>query len=156
MDLNFYLNKAVDEGFKGMRADKGGPFGAVIVRNGEIVGSGCNMVTSSNDPTAHGEVMAIRDACMRLQTFKLDGCILFSSAEPCPMCLAAAYWAGIGTVYYGVDRLDTEKIGFSDKFIYDEFRLPPEERKLKALQLDSPEARNLFAEWAAKADKIPY
>src|ERR1700761_2068275 len=111
-----------------MKAGFGGPFGAVVVRKGKVVGRGWNQVTSTNDPTAHAEVVAIRDACKRLKTFQLDDCDLYTSCEPCPMCLSAIYWARIPAVYYGNTRQDAAAIGFDDDFIYQQIPLPPEKR----------------------------
>lgn len=139
-----------------MRCGKGGPFGAVVVKGGKIVGRGCNEVTSSNDPTAHAEIVAIRDACHRLKTFDLEGCELYTSCEPCPMCLSAIYWARIQTVFYGNTRKDAAKIAFDDDFIYREVALPIRKRSLKMKQLLRNEALKAFAEWQEKEDKIPY
>ncbi len=151
-----YLTYAIDEAFTGMRDDKGGPFGAVIVLDGEIVGKGCNSVTSTNDPTAHAEVVAIRDACQRLKRFHLTGAVMYASCEPCPMCLSAIYWADIKTIYYASDRVDVENIGFSDNFIYEELAMPIEERSVKMERMKLPAATKLFAEWTDKQDKIRY
>jgi tRNA(Arg) A34 adenosine deaminase TadA len=139
-----------------MRCGKGGPFGAVVVKSGKVVGRGCNEVTSSNDPTAHAEIVAIRDACRRLKTFDLERCELYTSCEPCPMCLSAIYWARIHKVFYGNTRKDAAKIAFDDDFIYHEVALPIRKRTLKMKQLLRKEALKAFAEWEAKADKVPY
>lgn len=139
-----------------MRCGKGGPFGAVVVKAGKIVGRGCNEVTSSNDPTAHAEIVAIRDACHRLKTFDLEGCELYTSCEPCPMCLSAIYWARIQMVFYGNTRKDAAKIAFDDDFIYREVALPIRKRSLKMKRLLRNEALKAFAEWQQKEDKIPY
>ena len=139
-----------------MRANCGGPFGAVIVRKGKVVGRGWNQVTSTNDPTAHAEVTAIRDACRRLKTFALDDCELYTSCEPCPMCLAAIYWARLRRVYYGNTRKDAAKIDFDDDLIYREVAAPIAKRKIPMKQLLRTEALAAFKEWANKADKIAY
>ncbi len=156
MDLEYYLEEAVAEGKKGMLANLGGPFGAVIVLDGKIIARGCNMVTSANDPTAHAEIVAIRNACKALGTFNLNGAILFAISEPCPMCMSAIYWAGIKEVYYGTDRSDAQRIGFSDKFIYDELALPYSSRSVKVLRLKNQKADALFNDWEKKSDKTPY
>jgi guanine deaminase len=140
----------------GMRGDRGGPFGCVVVRRGKIVGRGDNRVTSTNDPTAHAEVTAIRDACATLQTFQLTDCELYTSCEPCPMCLAAIYWARIPTVFYGNTRADAAAIGFDDDFIYRQIPLSPEQRTVAMQPLLHDEAKVAFAEWAAKKDKMRY
>ena len=139
-----------------MRANCGGPFGAVVVRRGKIVGRGWNQVTSTNDPTAHAEVTAIRDACRRLKTFQLDDCELYTSCEPCPMCLAAIYWARFKKVFYGNTRQDAARINFDDDFIYREVARPIARRKIPMKQLLRPEALAAFVEWKEKADKIAY
>ena len=139
-----------------MRANCGGPFGAVVVRKGKIVGRGWNQVTSSNDPTAHAEVTAIRDACKKLKTFQLDDCELYTSCEPCPMCLSAIYWARIPQIFYGNTRTDAAAIGFDDDFIYQQVPLPPEQRTVKMQLFLRDEAQGAFKEWAAKTDKVRY
>ena len=139
-----------------MRANCGGPFGAVVVRNGKVVGRGWNQVTSTNDPTAHAEVTAIRDACRRLKTFQLDDCALYTSCEPCPMCLSAIYWARFKKVYYANTRQDAAKIQFDDDLIYREVARPISKRIIPMKQLLRPEALKVFAEWKTKTDKIRY
>ena len=139
-----------------MRRNHGGPFGAVVVRNGRVIGRGWNQVTSANDPTAHAEVMAIRAACRRRKTFRLQDCELYTSCEPCPMCLSAIYWARIGKVYYANTRKDAARIDFDDDFIYAEVSRPISRRKLAMRQLMRKEALAAFAEWQKKADKISY
>lgn len=134
----------------------GGPFGAVIVRDGEIVSTGVNTVTNDNDPTAHAEINAIRHACKKLQTFQLTGCVIYSSCEPCPMCLSALYWAGVGKIYFGNTKEDAEAIDFSDKFIYDELKRPREERKLSTVKVDDRNTILAFEKWASDPDKIKY
>ena len=134
----------------------GGPFGAVVVRDGEIIARGANSVTLRNDPTAHAEVTAIRAACAALANFKLDGCDLYTSCEPCPMCLSAAYWAGIRHIYYGTNRTDAAAIGFDDSFIYDQISLPPSSRTIGATPLLRGEALEAFRLWRDKPDKTEY
>lgn len=134
----------------------GGPFGAVIVRDGEIIASGANSVTLANDPTAHAEVNAVRNACASLNTFMLPGCIVYSSCEPCPMCLSALYWAGVEKIFYGNTKEDAAAIDFSDKFIYDEIERKPEGRHVLGIHVDNSETIKAFEKWAAKSDKIKY
>lgn len=151
-----YLKVAFEEALIGMRSNAGGPFGAVIVLNDKIVGRGHNMVTSKNDPTAHAEIVAIRNACDLLQTFHLADAVLYTTCEPCPMCLAAIYWADIKSVYYYYDRNDAANIGFSDKFIYDELEKPVKDRIVGIQSLDFQMANDLFEEWESKQDKLAY
>jgi guanine deaminase len=151
-----FMREAVRLSIQMMRRGKGGPFGAVVVKGNRIVGRGCNQVTSSNDPTAHAEVVAIREACKTLKTFQLDDCDLYTSCEPCPMCLSAIYWARLRSVFYGNTRKDAAKIAFDDDFIYREVALPIRKRSLVMKQLLRDEALAAFVEWENKADKIPY
>lgn len=137
-------------------ANGGGPFGAVIAKDGEIVATGVNRVTANNDPTAHAEVSAIREAATKLGAFDLSGCEIYTSCEPCPMCLGAIYWARLNKVYYGNNKTDAKNIGFDDSFIYDELELPREERKLPSEALLSEEAIKAFRLWDEKSDKIEY
>jgi len=134
----------------------GGPFGAVIVKDGEVVGEASNSVTIDHDPTAHAEVNAIRQACRRLETFDLSGCEIYCSCEPCPMCLGAIYWAHIDKIYYGNNQRDAARIGFDDAFIYRELDLDPSERRTKMEQLLPEEARHAFDLWEQKSDKTEY
>ncbi len=134
----------------------GGPFGAVIVKDDMIVSTGANSVTLLNDPTAHAEVLAIRHACAKLKNFKLDGCIVYSSCEPCPMCLSALYWAGVKKIYYGNTKEDAASIDFSDRFIYEELERKQKYRKLPAIHIDGTTAIKAFQKWAASTEKIPY
>lgn len=134
----------------------GGPFGAVIVKDEKIIAEGCNRVTSDNDPTAHAEVVAIREACKKLNTFNLTGCEIYTSCEPCPMCLAAIYWARLDTVYFANEKHDAANIGFDDKFIYDEFALELHQRKIKMVKLHIKDALEVFNEWKNRDDKIEY
>lgn len=134
----------------------GGPFGAVIARDGKIVATGVNRVTANNDPTAHAEVSAIRAACEKLNTFDLSGCEIYTSCEPCPMCLGAIYWAHIDKIYYGNDKDDAKAIDFDDSFIYDELALPRGERRLPVEVLLDNEAIKAFEMWKNKSDKVEY
>ena len=151
-----FMREAIRLSIQMMRRGKGGPFGAVVVKANKIVGRGCNEVTSSNDPTAHAEIVAIRDACKRLKTFQLDECDLYTSCEPCPMCLSAMYWARLRGVFYGNTRKDAARIAFDDDFIYREVALPIRQRKLVMKQLLRKESLAAFREWEKKKDKIPY
>lgn len=150
------MQEAIRLAEEGMRAKRGGPFGCVIVRQGKIIARGTNRVTSTNDPTAHAEVTAIRDACRDLGTFQLADCELYTSCEPCPMCLAAIYWAHIPTVYFANTRADAAAIGFDDDFIYRQIPLPPEKRALKMQPLLREAALTTFKAWAAMPDKVKY
>lgn len=151
-----WMDEAISLARAGMRIHGGGPFGAVIVAAGELVGRGCNQVTPLLDPTAHAEITAIRDACRALQRFDLRGCVLYTSCEPCPMCLSAIYWARLDRVYFASTRKDAAGIGFDDDFIYQQIPLKIAARSLPMHQLPTSSAADLFAEWAAKPDKIPY
>jgi len=151
-----FMREAIRLSLVNMRDQGGGPFGAVIVRAGKIVARGWNRVTGTNDPTAHAEVVAIRKACKKLKTFKLEGCELYTSCEPCPMCLAAIYWAHLDRVYYANTQTDAARIDFNDQFIYRELARPITRRKLPMAPLLRSEALKVFAEWKNKADKIKY
>ncbi len=150
-----YMQMAIDLAIENV-ANGGGPFGAVIVRNGEVVATGVNRVTANSDPTAHAEVSAIRSACQKLGTFLLDGCEIYSSCEPCPMCLGAIYWAHIERLYYGANKQDAADAGFDDSFIYHELAIRPADRRLKMRVLMAGEAQTVFQVWKAKADKVTY
>ncbi len=150
------MREAIRLADDGMGQGRGGPFGCVVVRRGEIVGRGNNRVTSTNDPTAHAEVTAIRDACAHLKTFQLTDCEIYTSCEPCPMCLAAIYWARLPQVFYGNTRQDAAAIGFDDDFIYQQVPLPPEQRAIAMKPLLRDEALATFKNWAAKTDKVRY
>lgn len=134
----------------------GGPFGAVIARDGEVIATGVNRVTAAHDPTAHAEVNAIREACRKLNTYDLNGCVIYSSCEPCPMCLGAIYWAHLDKLFFGNNKTDAKKIGFDDSFIYDELELPRDRRRLPSRVMLSDEAIRAFEMWMQKADKIEY
>jgi guanine deaminase len=153
---NRFMREAIRLSQSKMRGNHGGPFGAVVVRNGKIIGRGWNQVTSTNDPTAHAEMVAIRAACRRLKSFQLDGCELYTSCEPCPMCLAAIYWARLERVYYGNTRQDAQRIEFDDDLIYQEVATPIAKRQIPMQQLLRPEALAVFKEWATKADRVRY
>ncbi|GAB4160076.1 MAG: nucleoside deaminase [Winogradskyella sp.] len=151
-----YMLEAVKAALKGMHSNEGGPFGCVIVKDGKIVGRGNNKVTSTNDPTAHAEVTAIRDACKNLGSFQLQGCEIYTSCEPCPMCLGAIYWARPDKVYYGCNQVDAANIGFDDEFIYKEIPLPYNKRSIPFEQLAPEIAIRPFEEWEKKEDKTEY
>lgn len=150
-----FMRKAIELSVESVKKG-GGPFGAVIVRNGEIIATGMNCVTSSNDPTAHAEVNAIREACEKLKTFRLDDCELYASCEPCPMCLSAIYWAHIIKVYYSNSRIDAARSGFSDAFIYNEIPKMPDHRRIPCVPLMRGEGGEAFRLWHDKADKTEY
>ena len=151
-----FMRRAIAISAEMMRALKGGPFGAVIVRDGEIIAEGHNKVTSSNDPTAHAEVVAIREACRKLESFSLEGCEIYTSCEPCPMCLSAIYWARLERIYYANTREDAAKVGFDDDLLYGEMARPIGERQLPATRLLGQEAFAVFQEWDTLPDKVPY
>ena len=151
-----FLRRAIELATENVVSGAGGPFGAVIVLDGRIVGEGINTVTATHDPTAHGEVNAIRAAAKALGTFTLAGCQLYTSCEPCPMCLAAAYWARIDAIYYGACAADAARAGFDDAFLYEELRKDKAARTLPATQLLGDEAWSSFAAWIASANKIEY
>lgn len=139
-----------------MQSNQGGPFGAVIVKNGKIIGEGWNKVTSSNDPTAHAEVTAIREACKSLSTFELQDCEIYTSCEPCPMCLSAIYWARISKIYFANTRKDASDIQFDDDFLYQEIPKEISDRKIPMQQCCHQEAIEVFKEWEKKTDKVRY
>ena len=151
-----YMLEAVELSRKGISGLEGGPFGCVIVRGDEVVGRGWNKVTSSCDPTAHAEIVAIREACEKLGSHQLTGCEVYTSCEPCPMCLGAIYWARIDQIYYANDKADAAAIGFDDKFIYDEIACSMENRKLPIVQLLRDEAQGAFKLWERSESKTEY
>ena len=151
-----HLRRAIQLAQENIASGRGGPFAAVIVRDGEVIAEGANSVTSTNDPTAHGEVNAIRNACQALGTFSLAGCEIYTSCEPCPMCLAAIYWARLGAIYYGSNQLDAAKAGFDDAFLYEEIRKESSSRTIPSIQLLQGEAWAAFAAWQQLPDKIDY
>ena len=151
-----HMRRAIELSQEMMRSGHGGPFGAVVVKNDTIIAEGSNQVTSSNDPTAHAEVVAIRRACQALATFDLTGCEIYTSCEPCPMCLSAIYWARLDRIYYANNRYDADKIGFRDDFLYREIALPLEQRSIPTARLSPAEAWAAFEEWDRKPDKTRY
>lgn len=151
-----FMQMAVDLSKRGMQEGKGGPFGAIVVKDDEVIGQGCNCVLVYKDPTAHAEVMAIRDACKKLNNFQLEGCEIYTSCEPCPMCLGAIYWARPDRVYYANTREDAANAGFDDSFIYNEISSPVSERKIPMYRLDYKEALAPFLEWKKNEHKINY
>lgn len=155
MDKREYMQEAIDLSIASVESG-GGPFGAVIVKDGEIIARASNSVTINNDPTAHAEVNAIRAACQSLQNFSLEGCELYTSCEPCPMCLSAAYWAGIKRIYFGNTRDDAKAIDFDDSFIYDEIPLAPQSRSIPSEQMLHENALKAFRLWVEKEDKVRY
>lgn len=155
-DHEKFMRIAIELAEQNVKRSVGGPFGAVIVKDGEIVAQSANQVVTQNDPTAHAEVAAIRLACQRLGTYNLEGCIIYTSCEPCPMCLGAIYWARFDTIYYGNTKTDAAAIGFDDDFIYQELELPLEKRKLKIAQLLPDEALIAFRLWKSSEEKTDY
>ncbi|WP_421944476.1 nucleoside deaminase [Pedobacter sp.] len=151
-----FMRLAITLSAKNVTENIGGPFGAVVVKDGEIVAGSGNKVTSTNDPTAHAEVSAIRLACTKLNTFDLSGCVIYTSCEPCPMCLGAIYWAKIDTIYYANTKVDAENIGFSDKFIYEELEKEMGNRSLPVVQLMRDEALEAFKLWEKSPMRIEY
>lgn len=157
MDQNEQLmREAIRQSKAGMDKGEGGPFGAIVVKNGQIVGRGNNRVLATNDPTAHAEVVAIRDACQNLGSFQLDDCEIYTSCEPCPMCLGAIYWARPKRVFFGCTRTDAADIQFDDDFIYEEIGTPLEQRQIPMIPLLREEALVVFREWQEKSDKTLY
>jgi tRNA(Arg) A34 adenosine deaminase TadA len=153
---NLFMARAIQLAVENVRSGQGGPFGAVIVNDGNIVAEGANQVTATNDPTAHAEVMAIRQACRKLGLFELKGCELYTSCEPCPMCLGAIYWTRLSRVYYGSRAADASQAGFDDSFIYREIAQPHPEREIPMVQMMREEAQAAFRAWQEKSDKIRY
>ena len=150
------MTRAVELARIGMETNSGGPFGCVVVKDGRIVGEGSNRVTSTNDPTAHAEVVAIRDACANLGTFQLDGCTIYTSCEPCPMCLGAIYWARPAAIFYAGTQEDAAAAGFDDEHFYDELAKPNDDRELPMVNLLREAAQAVFHDWTAKTDKTDY
>lgn len=155
-DQNKFMQEAIRLSIENVTSGKGGPFGAVIVKDGVIIARGANEVTSSADPTAHAEVVAIRNACKALGTFQLDGCEIYTSCEPCPMCLGAIYWARPDKMYFANTKKDAADINFDDQFIYEEMELPYQDRKLKTEQMMHEEALEAFKIWSESINKIEY
>ena len=155
-DRNKFMKEAIIKAEENILTGQGGPFGAVVVRDGIIIAAVGNRVTSTNDPTAHAEVVAIREACKALDTFDLTGCEIYASCEPCPMCLGAIMWARIDRLYYAADRIDASRAGFDDELFYTELALPVEKRMLRPTQLLQKEANEVFDKWIEESDKILY
>ena len=151
-----FMLRAIELARKGMENGAGGPFGCVVVKDGEIVGEGSNLVTSTNDPTAHAEVVAIRNACQNLNNFQLEGCEIYTSCEPCPMCLGAIYWARPAKMFFACTREDAANVGFDDDFIYEEIARSIDERRIKTINFLREEALTVFEIWASKPDKTEY
>ena len=150
-----FMRKAIELSIENVK-NGGGPFGAVIIKGDEVIATGVNRVTANHDPTAHAEVSAIRAACEKLGTFDLEGCEIYTSCEPCPMCLGAIYWAHLNKIYYANNRTDAKNIGFDDSFIYDEFELPKDLRQLPSENMMAEEAIKAFELWMKKSDKVEY
>lgn len=151
-----FMKEAIRLSFETMRNNSGGPFGAVVVKDGKIIARGFNKVVLTNDPTAHAEIVAIREACNALNDFQLTGCVIYTSCEPCPMCMAAIYWARPEKVYYANSKTDAANIGFDDAYIYQQLELPYAERQIPLSRMMESEALEAFKEWATKPDKTPY
>lgn len=151
-----FIQRAIELSKKGMDAGAGGPFGAIVVKDGEIIAEGYNGVTSSNDPTAHAEIVAIRKACEKLESFQLEDCIIYTSCEPCPMCLGAIYWARPAAVYYACTKEDAAEIGFDDAFIYDELDKDIDNRKIRFVNLERAQGKAVFDQWKTKEDRVDY
>jgi guanine deaminase len=150
------MRRAIELSIQNVHSGRGGPFGAVVVKSGEIIGEGVNEVLALNDPSAHAEILAIRAACRKLNSFQLGGCEIYTSCEPCPMCMGLIYWARPAKVYFANTAADAARIGFDDAFIYHELVLSPEKRSISMQQMMREEALAAFTAWEKKADKIPY
>jgi tRNA(Arg) A34 adenosine deaminase TadA len=153
---NPFMARAIQLSMDNIRSGRGGPFGAVVVRDGAIIAEGANQVTSTNDPTAHAEVIAIREACKKLGVFDLEGCEIYSSCEPCPMCMGAIYWARLARVYFANADADASRIGFDDSLIYTELAQPHSQRKIPMIQMMREEALVAFRAWENQSNKIEY
>ena len=150
-----FMKRAIELSIQNIK-NNGGPFGCIIVKENKIIAEGVNRVTFNNDPTAHAEIIAIRNACKKLNTFNLEKCELYTSCDPCPMCLSAIYWSHIDKIYYGNSRLDASKIGFDDDFIYNELNKDLSSRKIQMKQISQKEAKKAFLDWDKKIDKVEY
>ena len=150
-----FMKRAIELSIQNIK-NNGGPFGCIIVKENKIIAEGVNRVTFNNDPTAHAEIIAIRNACKKLNTFNLEECDLYTSCEPCPMCLSAIYWSHIDKIYYGNSRTDASKIGFDDDFIYNELNKDSSSRKIQMKQISQNEAKIAFLDWDKKLDKVEY
>ena len=151
-----FMRQAIDLAVENVRSGAGGPFGAVVVRNGEVIATGVNQVTATNDPTAHAEVVAIRAACRKLGSFQLTGCVMYTSCEPCPMCLAALYWSRCDAIFYGCSATDAAAAGFDDSFLYEEVARPLDRRTIPIRRLMAEDAAEAFDAWRAQANRIEY
>lgn len=151
-----FMQQAIELATENVISGRGGPFGAVVVKDGKVIATGVNLVTASNDPTAHAEVIAIRNACQSLETFQLEGCDVYTSCEPCPMCLAAIYWARCRAIYYGNTATDAAKVGFDDSFLYDEVKKPLSKRAIPIVRMLADEAWVSFAAWRDATAKVVY
>jgi guanine deaminase len=151
-----FMRRAIALALENVRSGRGGPFAAVIVQDGQVIGEGANSVTANNDPTAHAEIVAIREACRSLNNFQLIGCDLYTTCEPCPMCLGAIYWARPARVFYAGVAADAADAGFDDAFIYEELKRPPESRRIPMIQLMREESLAIFSAWKQQASKIAY
>lgn len=151
-----FMRRAIELANENVKSGRGGPFGAVVVKDGQIVAEGANRVTASNDPTAHAEMIAIREACRKLGNFEISGCEIYTTCEPCPMCLGAIYWARPASVYFACDAEDAAKAGFDDSFIYQEIARPYGARKIPMSSMMREEALEIFRAWEAKPDKLRY
>jgi len=156
MSESYFMKKAIEVAYENVKSGKGGPFGALIVKDGKIIGVGRNAVTTANDPTAHAEVQAIREACQYLNDFQLTGCDIYTSCEPCPMCIGAIYWARPRAVYYSCTKEDAAAIGFDDRFIYEQLALPHEQRKIPMKKLVLPDYDRPFRTWEESKVKVDY
>lgn len=156
MNSEEIMEHAIALALKNIQTNCGGPFAAVVVKDGEIIAECANHVTTQHDPTAHAEVVAIRNACKKLGTFQLDGCEIYTTCEPCPMCMGAIYWARLDAVFYACDQKDAADAGFDDQFIYDEIAVPYEKRKIPFKKLHQQQARTIFARWVEMEDKVRY
>ena len=155
MAENPFMRRAIELAVENVEGGHGGPFAALVVRNGTILAEGTNLVTSANDPTAHAEVVAIRRACSTLGSFQLTGCDIYATCEPCPMCLGAIYWARPRCLYFGATSEDAAAAGFDDSFLFEQLRLPPTDRRIPARQVMRDEALAVFEAWSSKPDRIP-
>ena len=156
MDSASWMEKAISLALENVRQGRGGPFAALVVKDGRLVGSGTNLVTATNDPTAHAELVAIREACRALGSFQLTGCEIYTTCEPCPMCMGAIYWARPARLYYAGTRGDAARIGFDDAYIYEQLRLPAGERAIPMAQVLREQALAAFEEWERKRDRVMY
>jgi tRNA(Arg) A34 adenosine deaminase TadA len=151
-----FMRAAIELSLENVRSGKGGPFAALVVKDGALIASGVNQVTASFDPTAHAEIVAIRAACRALAAFQLTGCEIYTTCEPCPMCMGAIYWARPAKVYFGNTHADAARIGFDDSFIYQQLRMPQGERAIPMIQFLREEALSAFEAWERKTDRVPY